>query len=373
MSAYLPAEVGMSLSDVDTPSLILDLDVFERNLDRLDASLAGKKVKVRPHAKSHKCPQIALAQVARGAVGVCCQKVTEAEALVLGGVRDVLIANEVVGAPKLRRLAALARQARVSVCVDDAGNVAALDAAVAQEFGVRLDVLIEVNVGANRCGVEPGAPAVELAQQIVSCANLRFAGLQAYQGGAQHLRKVEERRAAIERAVAAVADTVAALAEAGIKCEKVTGAGTGTYLFEAASGVYDEIQPGSYIFMDVDYGRNEWTESGIPRFEHSLFVWTTVMSRPAPDRAILDAGLKASSVDSGMPRVADEEGVEYVKASDEHGVLRLSGARTYAVGDKLKLIPGHCDPTVNLYDHFICVRNDRVEALWPITGRGAVW
>jgi D-serine deaminase-like pyridoxal phosphate-dependent protein len=173
--------------------------------------------------------------------------------------------------------------------------------------------------------------------------------------------------------VAAVGATVEALGKAGIKCEKVTGAGTGTYLFEAASGVYDEIQPGSYIFMDVDYGRNEWTESGIPRFEHSLFVWTTVMSRPAPERAIVDAGLKASSVDSGMPRVADEEGVEYVKASDEHGVLRLNGGRSYAVGDKLKLIPGHCDPTVNLYDHFVCVRNDRVEALWPITGRGAVW
>ena len=373
MSTYLPAEVGMSLSEVDTPSLILDLNAFERNLDRLDASLAGKNVKVRPHAKSHKCPQIALAQIARGAVGVCCQKVTEAEALVLGGVKDVLIANEVVGAPKLRRLVALARQAHVAVCVDDAGNVAALNAAAGQEFGVRLDVLIEVNVGANRCGVEPGAPAVKLAQQIVACANLRFAGLQAYQGGAQHLRKVEERRGAIEKAVAAVGATVEALGKAGIKCEKVTGAGTGTYLFEAASGVYDEIQPGSYIFMDVDYGRNEWTESGIPRFEHSLFVWTTVMSRPAPERAIVDAGLKASSVDSGMPRVADEEGVEYVKASDEHGVLRLNGGRSYAVGDKLKLIPGHCDPTVNLYDHFVCVRNERVEALWPITGRGAVW
>jgi D-serine deaminase-like pyridoxal phosphate-dependent protein len=373
MSRYLPAEIGAPLSEVDTPALILDLDAFERNLDRLDASLAGKNVKVRPHAKSHKCPQIALRQIARGAVGVCCQKVSEAEAMVLGGVKDVLIANEVVGAPKLSRLAALARQAHVAVCVDDAGNVAALDAAVGQEFGVRLDVLVEVNVGANRCGVEPGAPAVELAQRIAACRNLRFAGLQAYQGRAQHLRKVEERRAAIEQAVARVRDTVAALAKVRIKCEKVTGAGTGTYLFEAASGVYDEIQPGSYIFMDVDYGRNEWTESGIPRFEHSLFVWTTVMSRTTPDRAVVDAGLKASSVDSGMPRVADEEGVEYVKASDEHGVLQLNGARGYAVGDKLKLIPGHCDPTVNLYDHFVCVRGGRVEALWPITARGAVW
>jgi len=358
---------------VDTPSLILDLDAFERNLHRLDASLAGRDVKVRPHSKSHKCPQIALAQIARGAVGVCCQKVSEAEAMVLGGVKDVLIANEVVGAVKLARLAALARQAHVAVCVDDPGNVAALDAAIGQEFGMRLDVLVEINVGANRCGVEPGEPAVELARRVSECRNLRFEGLQAYHGSAQHLRKVEERRAAIERAVARVRDTVAALNRAGMRCGKVTGAGTGTYAFEAASGVYDEIQPGSYIFMDVDYGKNDWTESGIPRFEHSLFVWTTVMSRPTAERAVVDAGLKASSVDSGMPKVADDDSVEYVKASDEHGVLKLSGASGYGVGDKLKLIPGHCDPTVNLYDHYVCVRGGKVEAIWPITARGAVW
>ena len=153
----------------------------------------------------------------------------------------------------------------------------------------------------------------------------------------------------------------------------MTGAGTGTYLFEAASSVYDELQAGSYIFMDADYARNDWTESGIPRFEHSLFVWTTVMSRTDAERAIVDAGLKASSVDSGMPRLADGGPAEYVRASDEHGVIQVNGAPGYAVGDKLKLIPGHCDPTVNLYDHYICIRNGRVEAIWPITARGAVW
>jgi len=368
---YLP-HIGTPLEEVDTPSLILDLDAFERNLKRLNDSLAGRKVAVRPHAKSHKCPQIALRQIALGAVGVCCQKVSEAEAMVRGGVPDVLIANEVVGAPKLKRLAALARQARVAVCADDAANVAALNEA-ARAFGVKLDVLVEVNVGANRCGVEAGAPAVALARRIADAPNLHFAGLQAYQGAAQHLRKVEERRAAIEAAIAKIKATQAGLADAGIPCERVTGAGTGTYLFEAASGVYNEIQPGSYIFMDVDYAKNDWTESGIPRFEHSLFVWTTVMSRPSAERAVVDAGLKASSVDSGMPRVAANDGVEYLKASDEHGVLQLYGARGYAVGDKLKLIPGHCDPTVNLYDYYVCVRENRVEAVWPITARGAGW
>lgn len=371
MTLYLP-QVGTPLEDLDTPSLILDLDTFERNLQRLNDSLGGRKIAVRPHAKSHKCPQIALRQLALGAVGVCCQKVSEAEAMVQGGVRDVLIANEIVGAPKLERLAALAKQAHVAVCADDAGNIEALDAA-ARAFGVRLDVLVEINVGANRCGIAPGEPAVALARRITDCANLRFAGLQAYQGSAQHLRKVEERRAAIEAAVAKIKETTALLARAGIPCEKVTGAGTGTYLFEATSGVYQEIQPGSYIFMDVDYARNDWTESGIPRFEHSLFVWATVMSRPSAERAIVDAGLKASSVDSGMPRVATNDGVEYVKASDEHGVLQLNGARGYAVGEKLKLIPGHCDPTVNLYDYYVCVRGERVEAIWPIAARGALW
>jgi D-serine deaminase-like pyridoxal phosphate-dependent protein len=162
------------------------------------------------------------------------------------------------------------------------------------------------------------------------------------------------------------------LKDAGIPCNHVTGAGTGSYMFEAASGIYTELQAGSYIFMDADYARNEWTESGIPRFEHSLFVWTTVMSAPSRERVVVDAGLKASSIDSGMPRVADYADVEYVKASDEHGVLQLSGATRLSVGDKLKLIPGHCDPTVNLYDWYVCMRNDRVEALWPITARGAV-
>ena len=365
------AEIGMSLAAIDTPCLILELDAFERNLKRLPESLRGRNIRLRPHAKSHKCPAIALRQIALGAVGVCCQKVSEAEALVAGGVNDVLIANEVVGAPKLRQLAALARQARVKVCADDASNVRDLDAA-AHAASFTLDVLVEVDVGAHRCGVAPGAPAVALAKQIASSRNLRFAGLQAYQGAAQHVRKVADRREAIARAVSDVRATTRLLGEAGIQCDYVTGAGTGTYAFEAASAVYHELQAGSYIFMDADYARNEWTESGIPQFEHSLFVWTTVMSAPAPERVIVDAGLKASSVDSGMPRVADYSDVEYVKASDEHGVLQIKGATRFKVGDKLKLIPGHCDPTVNLYDWYVCVRNGRVEALWPITARGAV-
>jgi D-serine deaminase-like pyridoxal phosphate-dependent protein len=365
------ASIGMPLAEVDTPCLMLELDPFERNLRRLPDSLRGRNVRLRPHAKSHKCPEIALRQMALGAVGVCCQKVSEAEALVAGGVPDVLIANEVVGTGKLERLADLARHAHVAVCADDADNVRALDAA-ARGAGITLEVLVEIDVGAHRCGVQPGAPAVDLARRIASSGSLRFAGLQAYQGSAQHVRKVEDRREAIARAVQHVETTIGLLAAAGIDCPYVTGAGTGSYMFEASSSVYHELQAGSYIFMDADYAKNEWTESGIPLFEHSLFVWTTVMSTPSRERAVVDAGLKASSIDSGMPRVADRPGVEFVKASDEHGVLELSGGAELRVGEKLKLIPGHCDPTVNLYDWFVCMRNGRVEALWPITARGAL-
>ena len=368
-----PARAGQALADVDTPALLLDLDAFERNLDRMDQTLAGSKVRVRPHAKSHKCPEIALRQMAHGAVGVCCQKVSEAEAMVEGGVMNVLVSNEVVGAAKLARLAALARRARVSVCVDDARNIADLDAA-ARNAGVKIDVLVEVNVGADRCGVPPGAPAVALARAVASSKNLRFAGLHAYQGAAQHVRKPADRQAAIAKAVDAVRATTSLLQSAGLKADLVTGAGTGTYPLEAGSGVYNEIQPGSYIFMDADYGRN-LDEAGQPVkvFEQSLFVWATVMSHSVPERAVVDAGLKALSVDSGMPLVADLPGVEFLKASDEHGVLSLPAGTPIRVGDKVRLIPGHCDPTVNLYDWIVGVRGGKVESVWPITARGAFY
>lgn len=371
MNTAAPASIGMPLAEVDTPALILDLDVFERNLQAMADAVRGRPVRLRPHAKSHKCAEIALRQIAAGAVGVCCQKVSEAEALVAGGVGDVLIANEVVGAAKLERLAALARAAQLAVCADAAENVRELDAAAARA-GVRLDVLVEINVGADRCGVEPGAPALSLARSIAACPNLRFAGLQAYHGGAQHLRTVAERRAAIGRAVAMVRSTRALIESDGVACTTVTGAGTGSFPLELASGAYDELQPGSYLFMDADYNRNEY-DAAWPRFGQSLFVWTTVMSRPNAARAVVDAGLKASSVDSGMPQPWQLPGVDYVKASDEHGVLAIApGAQAPSLGAKLLLVPGHCDPTVNLYDCFVCVRGGVVEALWPVSARGAL-
>lgn len=371
MTAHPPARVGDSLAEIDTPALLLDMDAFERNIARLPAALEGRNVRVRAHAKTHKCPEIALRQIAAGAVGVCCQKVSEAEAMVDGGVRDVLVSNQVVGARKLERLARLAKRARIGICVDDERQVFALGKAVA-EIDAKIDVYVEIDVGARRCGVAPGAAALALAKVVAATRGLNFAGLQAYQGSAQHVRTMNERREKIDAAIEAARSTRALIEASGLRCPVVTGAGTGSFMFEAASGVYDELQPGSYIFMDADYGRNEWA-SPLPRFEHALFVLATVMSRPVPERAVVDAGLKASSVDSGLPQVWRRPGLEFVRISDEHGVIEVRpGGVLPELGEKLLLVPGHCDPTVNLHDWFVCVRGGIVEALWPITGRGAI-
>jgi D-serine deaminase-like pyridoxal phosphate-dependent protein len=359
MTQRAPAAVGTKLEDIDTPALILDLDGFEKNLNTLNAAV-GNKVRVRPHAKTHKCPDVAKRQIALGAVGMCCQKVSEAEAMVDGGVNDVLVSNEIVGTSKLARLAELSRRARIGVCVDNAENV--------RQLKGDLDVYIEIDVGMRRCGVPPGAPAVALAREIVR-SGLRFAGLQAYHGRAQHIRSMEERHAVIETAAQHVQHTKRLLKEAGIDCPIVTGAGSGTFMLEVEAGAWDEIQCGSYAFMDVDYAKNEWA-APLPRFEHALFVLSTVMSRPSAEVAIVDAGLKASSVDSGMPGVWQKE-LRYTHASDEHGWVE--GKNPPALGEKLLLVPGHCDPTINLYDWYVCVRRGRVEALWPITARGAVY
>jgi D-threonine aldolase len=366
-----PASIGIPLGEIDTPALIVDLDALEGNIARMAQTVKGGAVRLRPHAKSHKCAQIAIAQIAAGAVGVCSQKVSEAEALIAGGIADVLVTNEIVGARKVARLARLAREARIGVLADDAGNVSQLDAAARAER-VRLDVLVEIDVGAHRCGIEPGEPALALARTVAACRNLRFAGLHAYHGAAQHLRSASERRTAIAAAAEKALRTKQLIENAGIACETITGAGTGTFLLEGSSRVFNEIQPGSYVFMDADYNRNAW-EEGWPRFEQSLFVLATVMSAPSTDRAVVDAGLKASSVDSGMPLVYQRPGVEYAKASDEHGVLRIAaGANAPELGEKILLVPGHCDPTVNLYDWLVCVRKGTVEAIWPVVARGAM-
>jgi len=368
-----PAQPGMREEEIDTPALVVDLDAFEANLDRMAALLAPTGAKLRAHAKTHKSPVIAKLQMARGAVGQCVQKVAEAEVLAWGGIPDILVSNEVVGPAKLARLCALAQIAKVAVCADDAAQVAACEAAAA-EAKIRLPVLVEIDVGAGRCGVAPGPDAVALARLIAGSKHLIFGGLQAYHGSAQHKRTPAERRTLVGNAVDASRRTVEQLRQQGLACPIVGGAGTGTFEIELASGIYNEIQAGSYVFMDADYARN-LDEAGAPvgTFRHALFVLATVMSASRPGLAVLDAGHKAVAVDSGLPTVWQRPDLRYTSASDEHGKLE-AGSETTApkLGEKLRLVPGHCDPTVDRYDWYVGVRDGRVECLWPVAARGAM-
>ncbi len=363
--------IGDPVAAIDTPALVVDLDVFERNLDLMANAAHGAGIALRPHAKSHKCPPIALAQIERGAKGICCQKVGEAGAFVTAGVTDVLVTNEIVDPAKLARLAALARQARIGVLVDDADALVTIGEA-ARAAKVALDAYVEIDVGAHRCGVASADAAVALARAIDHTSGLRFGGLQAYHGSAQHLRKPDERRTAVAAAVDIAKAARDAIVAAGIACPTVTGAGTGTWQLERDSGVYTELQPGSYVFMDADYGRNALAPDQ-HAFEQSLFVVAMVMSVAIGGQVVVDAGLKAFAFDSGPPVVYGTRGLTYTNASDEHGVVSVApGAARPALGQRLWLIPGHCDPTVNLYDWLIAVRGERVEALWPISARGAL-
>ncbi|WP_296490162.1 DSD1 family PLP-dependent enzyme [Rhodoferax sp.] len=370
MAPWQAAQVGDPVSAIDTPALVLDLDAFERNLQRMADALRGHPVRLRAHAKSHKCPEIARRQIALGAIGICCQKVSEAAVFVDAGIDDVLLTNQLVGTTKLLHLAELARRARMGVLVDDPLQVLAL-AEVARSQGVAIDVYVEVEVGGRRCGVAPGTAAARLARLIADHPPLRFAGLQCYHGAAQHQRTPLERAQAIAQACDAATLSRALIEADGLQVERITGAGTGTFLLERDSGVFNEIQAGSYIFMDRDYDDNQLGPQDV-RFEHALFVRSAVLSRTQPTRAVLDAGLKASSVDSGMPAVWQRPELKYLKAADEHGVLELPANSPLALGDALMLVPGHCDPTVNLYDELVCIRGDRVEAIWPIAARGAL-
>ncbi|MBS0640409.1 MAG: DSD1 family PLP-dependent enzyme [Acetobacteraceae bacterium] len=368
-----PAIPGMREHEIDTPALVIDLDAFEYNLDTMAAKLAPTGAKLRAHAKTHKSPVIARLQMDRGAVGNCVQKVAEAEALAWGGIPDILVSNEVVGASKLARLCALSRISQVAVCADDEGQVSAIEAA-ASDAGIRMTVLVEIDVGAARCGVAPGPDAVALAERIAQSRHLIFGGLQAYHGSAQHKRTPEERQTMIGGAIDASRRTVEQLKQRGLDCPIVGGAGTGTFEIESASGVYNEIQAGSYVFMDADYARNlDAAGQPVSTFRHSLFVLSTVMSAAQPGIAVLDAGHKAVSVDSGMPTIWQRPDIKYVSASDEHGKLTVgSETERPKVGEKLRLVPGHCDPTVDRFDWYVGVRQGRVECLWPVAARGGV-
>jgi len=372
----IPALPGMDEADIQTPCLMLDLDALERNIKKMGDYARANGMRHRVHGKMHKSVDVALLQERLGgSVGVCCQKVSEAEVFARGGIKDVLVSNQVRHPAKIDRLARLPKLgARTICCVDMVDNVADLSAA-AVKHGTTIECLVEIDCGAGRCGVKTTPEVVAIATAIAAAKGLKFSGIQAYQGAMQHMDSYSDRKAKIELAVAQVKDAVDALAALGMPCDIVGGGGTGSYYFESTSGVYNELQCGSYAFMDADYGRilgadGKRIDQG--EWENALFLLTSVMSHAKPDKAIVDAGLKVQSVDSGLPVVFGRTDVKYVKCSDEHGVVEdLAGV--LKVNDKLKLVPGHCDPTCNMHDWYVGVRRGKVEVVWPVSARGKAY
>ena len=362
----------MHRDEIPTPALLLDLDRFERNIGRMAAHVRAAGKALRPHAKTHRCPEIARRQVAAGALGVACAKLGEAEVMAGAGVRGLLITTEVVSPSAIRRLTRLAGEAPdTMVVVDHPDNVLALARAAAEE-GVTLNVLVDVHVGARRTGVEPGEPALALGRLVTAQSALGLRGLQGYAGQCAHVMGWDARRQASRAAMAPLMDTRERFAAAGLPVDIVAGGSTGTHDIDVELPGLTELQAGSYCVMDLDYRRiGGHGSDALTAFEMALTVVATVVS-VAQDRAMVDAGLKAFSTDKPFPPEAVERpGVAYGFAGDEHGRLTLTDpSRAPRLGERIEFFPPHCDPTVNLYDRIWALRGEKVEAVWEIAARG---
>jgi len=356
--------IGKPLAEVDTPSLLLEAGALEANIQRLGAYFANRPSGLRPHFKSHKCTRIAKMQMAAGAVGITCAKLGEAEAVADAGIREILVANQIVGPIKIARLVRLARRSAPFVAVDCLDNAEMLSEAAASG-GVKIGVLIEVDIGMNRCGVQPGAPALDLARRVASLPGLQFMGLQAYEGHIVDLRDPAEREQKVREALELAAGTRRLIEGEGLPVAMVTGGGTGSYTITGNYPGYDEVQAGSYAAMD-------WWYSDIrPEFQQSMSILATVISRTAPDVAVIDVGRKGVGAEFGPPRVKDRPGADVSKfGSEEHTVLSLPNHPDTRVGDKIEIIPSHGCTTSNLYREFVVHRHGLVEDVWPIEGSG---
>lgn len=362
----------MKLSQLDTPVLLIEEDPFLRNMKRMQELTNNAGITYRPHAKAHKSAEIAKMQKGAGAVGVCCAKLGEAEVLVSHDIKDILITTPVIGISKLTRMMQISKEATISVVADNPDNLSEM-AAVAQTCGIRPDVVIEVDVGQGRCGVQPGDPALQLAYEVMNADWLNFKGLQGYQGAIQMMASFAERDAAARKAVGLLTDTADLIRKAGLPLEYLTGGGSGTSIIDAASAGLTELQPGGYLFMDSRYREIEWDHGNSIPFEQSLTVLASVISLPEPGRCILDMGLKAISSDGGPPSPVNLPGAVFKFGGEEHSELTFEdGKCPLALNDKVAFVPTHCDTTVNLYDRFIAYSDDEVVAVWSIAARGRV-
>lgn len=350
--------------DIDTPALLIDFDLLEKNIDTMARFFRGQDCELRPHVKTHKCPTIAHMQLAAGARGITCAKLGEAEVMAQAGIKDILIANQVVGERKIARLVGLARYSDIIVAVDDVENVRQLSVA-ATAAGVTIGVLIEVEVGMNRCGVVPGPRLLEMARLIRRCGNLRFRGVMGYEGHAVFIENESERRRVAGRSHQALLGAASMLRKVGFEVEIVSAAGTGTYRFAATCPGITEVQAGSYVFNDVRY------HALVPEFERSLAVLCTVVSRPVPERVITDGGLKVFSSGWGPPEVKGRADLKVLRLAEEHGICQVQGpAPDLRPGAKVEMYVSHCCTAVNLHDRYYVVRGDSVVAEWPILARG---
>lgn len=358
---------GVCKEEIDTPALLIDLPIMEANLRRMADFFRQKEAKLRPHTKTHKCPIIAQKQMKLGAIGITCAKLGEAEIMVNAGMRDLLLANQIVGPTKISRLADLAHRANLMVAVDDCENVKALTAAVCGKR-VKMRVLVEVDIGMGRCGVQPGQAALALAQEIDRSPGLTFSGLMGYEGHLVFVPSLRERTDRCREAMGLLLETKELIERSGLAVEIMSGGGTGTYAITGQIPGMTEIQAGSYLFMDTRYRGIE----GLADFGCALTVLSTIISRPHSQRVVIDAGMKAITHEFGMPEVKDLPAAKVVSLAEEHGIIHLEQpGRDLKVGEKIELIVSHGCTTVNLHDCYFAIRDGFLEDIWPIVARGA--
>lgn len=361
---YTP-KTGATVLDIDTPALLLDYDKLLGNIGRMAEFFAARPARLRPHFKTHKCIEIAKLQMEHGATGITCAKLGEAEVLAGGGIHDILIANQIVGPIKIRRLVKLARRRTLTltIAVDDARNVEQISAAAAAA-NVTIRCLVEVDIGMGRCGVDPGKPALALARLVDTSPGLEFAGLQAYEGHLQNVVPYDQRRQRARSDMQLALDTRKLIEDAGLPVGVISGCGTGTHAITGVLKGVDEVQAGSYATMD-----NQYRKVGAP-FETALTLLTTVVSRPRLETAVVDAGLKTLSPEFGEPAVVTS-GATYTEFSEEHGTLQLAAAaRELEVGDKIELVPAHGCTTINLHDRLHVMKNGKLQEIWAVAARG---
>lgn len=371
--AAIPLDEPVPVEALHTPALIIDLDVFEANLRRMQTYLDDHNIALRAHTKMHKCPHIALEQIALGARGVCAAKISEAELMCDAGVEDVLVTSPLATEEKLQRfMAARLKNPGLKVVVDNEANVMQLQT-LAKEHNEQVQLFVDVDPGMGRTGIEAGRPTLNLARQITDASHLSFAGLQMYAGNCMHIEGRDKRQAKYQHVMAKGLETRELFEQAGIPIPIFSGGGTGTYDMESDLGLINELQAGSYAFMDIEYRDIGGNGDSVhfDDFAVSLFVLVTAISQPQSRLITVDGGFKVFASDKMAPEFRDVEGVVFHWGGDEHGIIQLDNpSRSIELGDKLPMLTPHCDPTVNLHDYYFPVRDGVVSEIWPISARG---